>query len=229
VKQLRLTPARSLLLHDHQFQDDEDISSYGVSYRSPSSSRGGQEANMMRQTSIISDEGHGKNKAGRPTQTDLGAIYNSIHSKDITVHLELDVVSDLDDELEEFNRLVRQGWFKNAQSFFNQYLATQKSNPWLFVQYAEMLIEMGDYKSFHELNLDHIFFQHGSTTMESDALELLERNWNLLKVTALSHTHFSVRQIRDQVPTLGETLSLSDNPGSTEVKWPKLAQRCVTC
>ncbi|RKK29936.1 hypothetical protein BFJ65_g1843 [Fusarium oxysporum f. sp. cepae] len=58
-----------------------------------------------------SDERYGKDKAVRPTQTDLDAIYNSIHSKDVTVHLELDIVSDLDDELEEFNRLVRQGWF----------------------------------------------------------------------------------------------------------------------
>ncbi|RKK49164.1 hypothetical protein BFJ66_g7214 [Fusarium oxysporum f. sp. cepae] len=57
------------------------------------------------------DERYGKDKAVRPTQTDLDAIYNSIHSKDVTVHLELDIVSDLDDELEEFNRLVRQGWF----------------------------------------------------------------------------------------------------------------------
>ncbi|KAF5565499.1 hypothetical protein FPHYL_4192 [Fusarium phyllophilum] len=220
-KESRPTPEMSLVLRNHQFQDDEDNSSYRHhkgSYRSPSSSRAGREAIIIRRTSIISDEEHGKDQASRPTQTDLDASYNSIHSKDTTVHLELDVVNDLDDELEEFNRLVRQGLFKNAQSFFDQYLATQKSNPWIFVQYAEMLIEMGDYKSFHELHLDHIVFQHGTTTMESDALEMLERNWNLLKVTALSHTHFSMRQIRDQVPTLGETFSLSDNPGSTEIR-----------
>ncbi|ENH75773.1 hypothetical protein FOC1_g10003938, partial [Fusarium oxysporum f. sp. cubense race 1] len=108
--------------------------------------------------------------------------------------------------------------FRDAQSFFDQYLATHKSNPWVLVQYAEMLIEMGDYKSFHELNLHQTFFQHETTTIESDALEILERNWNLLKVTALSHSHFSMKQIRGQVPTLGEMVSLSDNPGSTEIK-----------
>lgn len=75
---------------------------------------------------------------------------------------------------------------------------------------------MGDYKSFHELNGDQLFLQHG--TIESDALKILERNWNLLKVTTLSHSHFSMKQIRGQVPTLGEMVSLSDNPGSTEVK-----------
>ncbi|KAF5984244.1 hypothetical protein FCOIX_2747 [Fusarium coicis] len=220
-KEFRPTPEMSLVLRNHQFQDHEDISRdlhYNVSYRSPSSSRAGREAIIIRRTSIISDEEHGKDEASRPARTDLDASYNSIHSKDTTVHLELDVVNDLDDELEEFNRLVRQGLFRNAQSFFDQYLATQKSNPWIFVQYAEMLIEMGDYKSFHELNLDHIVFQHGTTTLESDALEILERNWNLLQVTALSHTHFSMRQIRDQVPTLGKTLSLSENPGSTEIR-----------
>ncbi|KAF4948981.1 hypothetical protein FGADI_9266 [Fusarium gaditjirri] len=220
-KELRPNPEMSLVTRDHQFQDDKDNSSavhYRVSYRSTSSSTADREAIIIRRPSSNSDEGHGKDKAGRPTQTGLDAIYNSVHSKDVTVHLELDVVNDLDDELEEFNRLVRQGWFKNAQSFFNQYLATHKSNPWVFVQYAEMLIEMGDYKSFNELNLNQVFFQHGTTTVESDALDILKRNWNLLKVTALSHSHFSVKQIRDQVPTLGDMLSLSDNPGSTEIK-----------
>lgn len=103
-----------LVTRDHQFQDDEDNFSdrhYRVSYRSPSSSRAGREAIIIRRPSSNSDERYGKDKAVRPTQTDLDAIYNSIHSKDVTVHLELDIVSDLDDELEEFNRLVRQGWF----------------------------------------------------------------------------------------------------------------------
>ncbi|EXL93494.1 hypothetical protein NOF04DRAFT_13788 [Fusarium oxysporum II5] len=220
-KELRPNPEMRLVTRDHQFQDDEDNFSdrhYRVSHRSPSSSRAGREAIIIRRPSSNSDERHGKDKAVQPTQTDLDAIYNSIHSKDVTVHVELDIVSDLDDELEEFNRLVRQGWFKNAQSFFDQYLATHKSNPWVFVQFAEMLIEMGDYKSFHELNLDQIFFQHETTTIESDALEILEHNWNLLKVTALSHSHFFMKQIRDQVPTLGEMVSLLDNPGSTEIK-----------
>ncbi|KAF5581504.1 hypothetical protein FPANT_8892 [Fusarium pseudoanthophilum] len=215
-KESRPTPEMSLVLRNHQFQDNEDSSS-DRHYRSPSSSRAGRRPVIIHNT-IISDEEPGKNHAGPPTQTDFDASYNNIHSKDTTVHLELDIVNDLDHELEEFNRLVRQGLFTSAQSFFDKYLATQKSNPWIFVQYAEMLIEMGDYKSFNDLNLDHIVFQHGTTTMESDALEILERNWNLLPVTALSHIQFSMRQIIDQVSTLGETLSLSENPGSTEIR-----------
>ncbi|OBS20029.1 hypothetical protein FPOA_11750 [Fusarium poae] len=218
----RPNPEMSLVTRDHQFQDDGDRSSgrHYRAHRSPSSSGASpvREVLIIRRPSSNSDETHGNDKAGPPTQTDLDAIYNSKNSKDITVHLELDIVSDLDDELEEFNRLVRQGSFKNAQSFFDQYLATHKSNPWVFVQYAEMLITMGDYKSFHDLDHNQIFFRHGTTTVESEALEMLERNWKLLKVTALRHSHFSMKQIRDHVPTLGETVALSDNPGSTEIK-----------
>lgn len=100
----------SLVTRDHQFQDDEGNFSdhhYRASCRSPSSSRAGREAIIIRRPSSNSDERHLKDKAGRPTQTDFDAIYNSIHSKDVTVHLELDIFSDLDNELEEFNRLVR--------------------------------------------------------------------------------------------------------------------------
>ncbi|KAF4449992.1 hypothetical protein FALBO_16552 [Fusarium albosuccineum] len=79
-----------------------------------------------------------------PTETRFDAVYNPTHAKDVTVHLEFDVVSDLDDEVEEFNRLVRQGDFAHAKSFFDDRLVAHSAHPWIFVQYAEMLLEMDE-------------------------------------------------------------------------------------
>ncbi|KAF5024852.1 hypothetical protein F66182_3091 [Fusarium sp. NRRL 66182] len=91
------------------------------------------------------------------------AAYNSTRPKDVTLHLEFDIVSDLDDQLEELNCLMRRGDFANADNFFSQHLAAHDSHPWVFVQHAEMLLEMGDFKSFHELDPGRAFLSLEST------------------------------------------------------------------
>jgi hypothetical protein len=49
-------------------------------------------------------------------RTGYDAIYLSSTNKDTTVHLEVDIVVDVEDELESLNRLMRMGDFRNAKT-----------------------------------------------------------------------------------------------------------------
>lgn len=69
-------------------------------------------------------------------------------TKNVTVELELDIFPDVEDELEEFSRLRRLGRFTEANDFFQSKLTAQLENPYVKVQYAEMLLAQGDYTNF---------------------------------------------------------------------------------
>ncbi|KAH7176738.1 hypothetical protein EDB81DRAFT_49620 [Dactylonectria macrodidyma] len=164
-----------------------------------------------------------------PSTVQFDTVYNSIHSKDVTVRLEYDMVSDLDEELEEFNGLVRRGDFRNAKSFFNDNLVAHIADPWIFIQYAEMLLDMGDYKSFHQLNPEPVFrqFQFTGESDESHALATLELNWRLLKAVALSHSQHELQPILDEICHPRELLPMRENIESTEIRIVCLAMRLM--
>ncbi|KAH8891714.1 hypothetical protein GQ53DRAFT_765218 [Thozetella sp. PMI_491] len=73
------------------------------------------------------------------------------------IHLELPITDDLDQELEDFARLRRLGHFKAAKEIFKNSLEEHLGKPYVFIQYAEMLFEMGDYKSLRSLNPEALF------------------------------------------------------------------------
>lgn len=81
----------------------------------------------------------------------------SINAKNVTVELEMDVFADLGDELEEFSRLRRLGRFSEARGFFHENLEAYISNPYVKVQYAEMLLAQGDYAKFDTIMTTPIF------------------------------------------------------------------------
>lgn len=123
---------------------------------------------------------------GTPTLFD--AVYYSVETRDHTVHLELDLVEDFDEELEEFNRLVRIGSFEVAKAFFNLHLKAHISDPYVFVQYAEMLLEKGDFHSLSALNGSSIFDGHdplGNSYTTFGSKQRLELNWKLIRALAL--------------------------------------------
>lgn len=162
---------------------------------------------------------HSSNKDAHRQAKQFDTIYNSTRSKDVTIHLDFDIFNDLDEELEEFNRLGRLGDFGTAESFFNQHLKAHVTSPWVFVQYAEMLLVKGDYKSFHQLDPGPIF--HRLRTREildnSDDLAVLELNWRLLNAVALSYSRHELRPIQDELRELRAILPVPENIGSTEV------------
>ena len=143
-------------------------------------------------------------------------IYTSATTKDVTVHLEVDVFADIDDELEHLNRCMRIGDFRSAKTLFHNHLQAHSHEPSVFVQYAEMLLEMGDYKSLALLDDSSTF----STTRPSGGLgtksdwQSLETNWRLIRAVALSRSQHELRPIwrelgppQDGFPASGDVTS----------------------
>ncbi|UNI20224.1 hypothetical protein JDV02_006330 [Purpureocillium takamizusanense] len=85
--------------------------------------------------------------------------FNADCPQDVTTHIDLPIFDDIGDELEDFSRLMRIGNFQAAKSYFEANLADHQAQPFVFVQYAEMLLEMSDYKSFGALNPHSVFGQ----------------------------------------------------------------------
>lgn len=72
--------------------------------------------------------------------------------RDFTVHLDFPVFQDYDKQLEDLNHLRRLGRFHAAKEHVQNSLKDHLSHPYVFVQYADLLLDMGDYKSFEQLD-----------------------------------------------------------------------------
>jgi hypothetical protein len=160
--------------------------------------------------------------------TDIQTVFNASHPRDVTVHLELPISDDFGDELEEFSRLKRLGNFRVAISYFEENLTDYQAHPYIFVQYAEMLLEMGDYKSFDLLKPGLVF--RGSSSQDgqgirgqqgaanSKELNLLHLNWDLLEATSTIHRQGTIHQAIGLANEALHTLNLKPEVGSTEVR-----------
>jgi len=144
------------------------------------------------------------------------AIYTPGKSKDITVHVSLDVTHDVDEELEKFSKLRRLGDFKEAQKLFNERLSDRFDDPYFFIQYAQLLLEAGDFRSFSTLRSSHVFGDLDHNSPQNDQ-ELLLMNWNLLVLLAMLHTSdlavLALREARNALSLLSSRQELR----STEV------------
>lgn len=87
--------------------------------------------------------------------------------------VELDVTQDLELDLDEFCRLGRLGNFHHAKQFFRDNLEQDMDDPYVFVQYAQMLLEMGDYKNIKALYVPYC--------LEKPESLLLQTNWKLIQ------------------------------------------------
>jgi hypothetical protein len=121
--------------------------------------------------------------------------YTSSDHKDVTVHLEADVFPDIDGELELLNRMMRLGNFKGAKEFFDAHLKQYSNHPAVFVNYAEVLLEMDDFKAVLALDDSSVDFE-SSSDGSGDALDwqTLENEWKFIQAIA-----FNVSQSRTDV------------------------------
>lgn len=140
------------------------------------------------------------------------AVYNTAHCRDVTFHLELEVIEDIDEELEELSRLSRIGHFRAAEIFYREHLSTFVDNPDVFVCYAEMLLRKGDYKSIQMLDDTKVFSLLGGNA-HNPCFRLLLQNWRLIQAASLCFTQHEIRPVQDKMPR--ETILM--DAGSTEV------------
>lgn len=116
------------------------------------------------------------------------------------------------------------GNFAAVDSFFESYLKEHiNSDPSIFVQYADMLLEKGDLKSLLLLDGDSVFgrrgFAGGKDPEKSESKEPLEMNWMLVRAIALSHSQHELHKVWSDIGTPLHGLSKTSGIGSTEVSF----------
>lgn len=161
----------------------------------------------------------GEQDSDETQPVDFSSIHNTSQPQDFTVHIDFEVSIDLDDDLEGFSALVRRGNFRKAVSFFSEHLMAYISDPWVFVQYADMLLRMGDFKSINQLNPGPVF-QPRFSSSDSDKLEALntlQMNWKLIKAVALAFSRRELEPILEELRGVKVPIPFSKNIGSTEV------------
>ncbi|KAI0870185.1 hypothetical protein GGS24DRAFT_118203 [Hypoxylon argillaceum] len=108
-------------------------------------------------------------------------------SGDLTVHLAIDLEEDLEEHLDEMNRLSRLGHFSLAKEFFSENLQHHMDNPYVLVQYADLLLHQGDFKGVTLLKDDPIYKREGEQS-NLEELRILRIQWELLQILAKSYT-----------------------------------------
>ncbi|KAG6353531.1 hypothetical protein INS49_005493 [Diaporthe citri] len=161
------------------------------------------------------------------TPTSINAVYNSVEAKDVTVRVELDVSKDLGDELEILNRLSRTGNFSLGKEFFNSHLKAHIDDPAVFVQYAEMLLEQGDFKSLLLLDDKPIFWEYGNQQLQEpkSGIQRLELNWKLIRAVALCHSQHTLSSVWEGIDGAAKVVPSASATNSTELKIFSLAVR----
>ncbi|KAJ4418473.1 hypothetical protein N0V82_005553 [Gnomoniopsis sp. IMI 355080] len=84
-------------------------------------------------------------------------VFDLNHAQDATTHLELLITDDHETELEEFSQLHKLGNLGAARDYFQSNLEPYLNNPYVFVQYGQMLLDQGDYLALEDLNPEAVF------------------------------------------------------------------------
>ncbi|ROV89794.1 hypothetical protein VSDG_08603 [Cytospora chrysosperma] len=138
-------------------------------------------------------------------------VWDVSQSKDLTVHLELTLADDLGPDLDEFLRLTKLGHFNAAKDFFQKNLEVHAERPYVFVLYAQMLLESADYAAITALKIP--------SGLKGDRVSILQDCWRLIELV----TRFHVTGVLDndaQAKSIIDTAILAirraDQYGSTE-------------
>ncbi|KAK7981532.1 hypothetical protein PG988_003770 [Apiospora saccharicola] len=148
----------------------------------------------------------------------VNAVWDPSQNSDITIHLKLPLQEEgLDEQIEEFCRLRRLGDFASAKRFFAQNLEDHHDNPYLLVQYAEMLLEQGDYITLSSLD-GHVAFAPDNHHLRGREGALLRVYWKLMQLH--SPTDWGAASVLPEaLTTLHDTVLSGEGPvGSTEIK-----------
>ena len=135
--------------------------------------------------------------------------WDAAHSNDVTIHLELKVAIDLESELDEFCRLARLGRFKDAKAFYHSSLGEHKDNPYVFCQYAQFLLDMGDYAGVKGLVLP---------TPQDETDCRLVAHWKLVSLLAKSHVDGLYYSEFVDAMALAKSTACASYFGSTEAR-----------
>ncbi|KAI3316724.1 hypothetical protein HD806DRAFT_516885 [Xylariaceae sp. AK1471] len=173
---------------------------------------------------------HSRTAQGRVlTQRHVDGVWDPAQSRDLTVHLKMNIQEDLDEILEEFCCLQRLGDFNSARSYFEANLEGHVEQPYVLVQYGEMLLEQGDYLSIANLGPINPYHQVEQSSEHHKPL-LLSDYWDIILFWAACHyIHPQPRKFtfkRENFRLLHDNLMQSEGYiTSTEIKYLSLVYR----
>ena len=169
------------------------------------------------------------NRIQEPPESKSAISFDVLHdpsepAKDVIFKLSLPIKEDFEPILEEFCRLRRLGRFKDAKELFGSKLEHLGAVPYVLVQYGEMLLASGDYKSFRSLQHWEKYPSSESEdeeTIKDPCLDKLEGNFWLLDFLAkVPHSQPTPEgDIFQAITNIVGKLSFEPDMGSTEVRW----------
>ncbi|KAK4449042.1 hypothetical protein QBC34DRAFT_97513 [Podospora aff. communis PSN243] len=127
-------------------------------------------------------------------------VFDVHRGRDLTFNLELPIHVDHSDETEDLERLRRLGNFAEGKSHFEDHFETHLHHPLVLVQCAELLFDMGDYKSLQLLDPKPAF---GPARQPSTAFRLRQLEDG--------RTRFVYEQAHSHLRRLGRKRSRSGN------------------
>ncbi|KAK2049292.1 hypothetical protein LZ31DRAFT_591010 [Colletotrichum somersetense] len=130
--------------------------------------------------------------------------------QDVTLHLEMDVTEDIEEELEEFSKLRRIGHFNAAKRYFEEYLESYIDNAYVLDQYGQFLGEISDVHTLTKLAREY---------PTGDLDKVTSANWFLVCERARQFDgDIGPQRNRDKRPNLRRLLRSWPNLDSTELQ-----------
>lgn len=126
------------------------------------------------------------------------------------------MTNDHEAELETFCRLQRLGSFSTAHDYFEDNLEPYLSNPYVFVQFGQLLLDQGDYFAFERLNPEAVFDKedpHRRTSRFREGIKVVGGNRSRSRVRSRfeigsqSQSPFRERQSRARSRSQGPVAS----------------------
>lgn len=219
--------ALSGVAHDELERPADKIPRYRLSpYKEPSRPQAGIESGNSRDANLQSSP--------VPSRKDFDFAYTTAdietaQRERVMAMLEYPLVEDLDDELEELGRLTRAGDFRAAKMFFSQHLKRHIENPLVFILYAELLLEIGDYQSIiqlediaqtavpHHWRSSHPLLEDDDSTASSPYTKLYA-NWKLIHLIACGRNKKDVSEIHVDLEKSCLSVLRSETFDSTQVR-----------
>lgn len=144
---------------------------------------------------------------GSSSLNDVDVVWNVSSTRDVTLHLELDVEDDIDANLREFVLFTRRGDYKRAEQYYQDNLACHSEQPEVLVEYVRMLVDKGSYKAIRDLGISEFDLENmlcsptAPKTSQAVQLLLLLHKARSLSEPNMEYSHNAFIRLREFVRT----------------------------
>ncbi|EFX05308.1 hypothetical protein CMQ_3377 [Grosmannia clavigera kw1407] len=116
-------------------------------------------------------------------------LWNPASRRDLTIHMELEVESDIKGSLQKAAYLRRLGHFQQADCYFRENLADFFDTPLVVLEYADLLLAQGDYRRVLEtFAVDEFVPDSEASIMSALSLQLSRCNRTLRMFSGIYKT-----------------------------------------